>query len=81
MLKVITTSGAVYRFNDDLSQVCREPLVTELRRDREWINLLGDVKVTVGKPMRLELEPLDSRADVTLRITTPVTSIEEEPCT
>jgi hypothetical protein len=70
---VTTQSGTRYEFADGkVRRVGGGPL----RRDGEWLTLLGPYTVEVGEPMRLTLEPL-GKAAYTLRTTTPVVSIEE----
>lgn len=71
---VTTESGTRYEF---VGQKMRRISDAGMRRDGEWIALLSEPHPFVGEPMFLALEPLAVDADVTIRITTPVVSIEE----
>lgn len=72
---VTTESGTIYEFDGPkMRRISDEAM----RRDGEWISLLSKPHPFVGEPMFLALEPLAMDADVTMRITTPVISIEEE---
>lgn len=71
---VKTKSGTRYEF-DGLKM--RRISDASLRRDGEWVELLSEPRPFVGESMFLTLEPLATDADVTMRITTPVVSIEE----
>lgn len=84
---VVTESGTEYEFEifrvrrllpKTKSRVRR--LLTRasasLRRDGEWLNLLGSLYIEVGKPMTMVLEPL-GEFGVTVRVTSPVIEIRE----
>lgn len=79
MVKITTISGSVYEF--DVEQYRMRRVNTnedaQLRKDEEWIKVLHLPDFLVGEPMRVVLEPLDMDADVTMRFTTEVVSVEE----
>lgn len=79
MVKITTVSGSVYEF--DVQEYKMRRVNTnedaQLRKDEEWIKVLYLPEFLVGEPMRVVLEPLDMDADVTMRFTTEVVSVEE----
>lgn len=85
-VRVMTASGACYEADLDALTVCRMQTVSSsvdgwcfarLRRDGEPLRLAADPGMpVVGWPWVLTLEPLDSSAEVTVRVTTPVVEVE-----
>lgn len=79
MVKITTISGSVYEF--DVEQYKMRRVNTnqdaQLRKDEEWIKVMYLPDFLVGEPMRVVLEPLSMDADVTMRFTTEVVSVEE----
>jgi hypothetical protein len=76
MVKVTTDSGSVYLIDEGTKRLKRLS-DNPLRRDDEWITGYPKYGITVGGRMLLVLEPLSEDADVTIRTTTPVASIEQ----
>jgi len=75
--RVVTESGSVYDFDDDLRTVRRVNPIQPKRRDDEVLSLQARPEIAFAQPMVLVLEPLGSTgADSTVRITTPVVSRE-----
>lgn len=77
---VVTTSGTIYVFETrgERRYVCRVQATDPLRRDGEWIRLVGFLgPVRVGATMTMVLEPLapKGQAVLTMRTTTPVRKI------
>ena len=70
---VETESGAVYQFCDGYVRRLSD---SPMRDGGEWIELLGEARPILGRPMLLALAPLDPEAAWTQRITTPVVNIE-----
>lgn len=79
MVKITTISGSVYEF--DVANYKMRRVNTnqdaQLRKDEEWIKVMYLPDFLVGEPMRVVLEPLSMDADVTMRFTTEVVSVEE----
>jgi hypothetical protein len=75
--RVVTESGSVYDFDDDLCTVRRVNPDRPKRRDDEVLGLQVRPEIVVGQPMVLGLEPLGGDDyDATVRVTTPVISRE-----
>lgn len=79
MVKITTISGSVYEFDVDNYKMRRVNTNqdAQLRKDEEWIKVMYLPDFLVGEPMRVVLEPLSMDADVTMRFTTEVVSVEE----
>lgn len=79
-LIVETVSGSTYQFLD--GKMRRVNTTDILRRDNEWVEVFGFYEApVVGKELVIFLEPLSegkNLADVTIRMTTPVTMVYEE---
>lgn len=70
-MRFITETGTEYEIQgEQVRRVGGDPM----RRDGEWLRLLENPAVVVGKPVTLVLEPL-GEGNLTLRTTTPVTVI------
>lgn len=77
--KVRTLSGSAYFIfigADDM-YIYRINGKSHLRRDEQKIKLLSIIELRIGKRMKLLLEPLDSKAFQTLRVSTDVVEITQ----
>jgi hypothetical protein len=75
---VRTETGSTYEFDPANHRVRRINPDGVLRGDGEWLRRQDENPIHIGSPMLLVLEPLDADADATLRLTTPVVSIEDK---
>ena len=73
-LRVTTESGSVYEFSQGMMWVRRVTEANALRCDGEWIRLCGS-QISRGRGMKLWLTGVAEEGE-TLRLTTPVVSIE-----
>lgn len=73
--RITTATGSIYEFDGAWVTRLRPDLTGVLRNDGSRIKLLAPVTPEFGHPMILPLEPLDPLADVTVRVTSPVTNI------
>lgn len=79
-LKVGTATGSVYELDMEALAMRRIPgndEGSELRKDGEWVQMLLEPELFIGRPMYLTLAPLSEDCDVTMRTTTPIVYIEE----
>jgi len=79
-LKVGTKTGSTYELDMEVLAIRRIPSGeegSELRKDGEWVQLLFEPELLIGRPMYLTLAPLSEDCDVTMRTTTPIIYIEE----
>ena len=79
-LKVGTETGSVYELDMESLAVRRlnsGEKGSELRKDSEWVQMLLEPELFIGRPMYLTLAPLTDDCDVTMRTTTPIMYIEE----
>lgn len=80
---ITTETGSVYMFDLDKGTVLRMPdqdvpTHADLRHDLDTLELLGMVgEPAVDKPLVMVLQPLDSEAFATVRMTSRVTEIRE----
>lgn len=72
---VETHTGSTYVIDNVALTVTRVMSTHDLRRDGEALRLMQPVVVTLGERMNMVLEPLDPRAVVTVRSTSPVTCV------
>lgn len=71
-MRVYTTSGSVYHFQDGyVTRVSPNPL----RRDEETLYVHSHTPPEVGQPMVMYLQPLAEWADITVRTTSRVTAV------
>ena len=73
-MKFTTESGTVYE-HDEVTKRVRRLGGDGMRRDGEWIQLIGGITVEVGQRVFMMLEPL-GEGDYTFRSTTPVVEIQ-----
>lgn len=76
-MRVHTETGSIYEFRNGRFEVRRVEHTHDLRRDGEWIKVISSSPPEVGRSMALGLEPLGA-GDVTYRVTSRVTKIEED---
>lgn len=79
-LKVGTTTGSVYELGmEDLAmrRTSNGEGVSALRKDGDWVQMLLEPELVIGRPMYLTLAPLSEDCDVTVRTTSTVVYIEE----
>jgi hypothetical protein len=76
MINVYTESGTKYQFNKD-HQVRRIEALHDMRQDGEWLKVLNEPVVEVGKPVEMVIQPLGDPATCifTTRVTSPVVAI------
>lgn len=78
-MRVVTESGSEY----NISQTGDSTLIhrkgsADMRGDDLWLECYQFAQPTIGESMVLYLEPLSGFADVTVRRTSRVVSIEED---
>ena len=83
MIKVTTATGSLYEFDMDNLQMRRADHTKksfDLRKDGEWIQMLKEPAIEVGKAMIIALAPLGDpdTTDCTMRYTTEVLKVETE---
>jgi len=79
---VATQSGSIYEFADNFTQMRRANDIDKLRKDGEWVEVFGLLQPPkVGECLVIFLEPLNTEypQGTTIRQSTPVTSIIEDP--
>lgn len=82
MLKVNTETGSIYMFdmeNLKMQRVNDTGNFDPMRQDGEWIQMLLEPTIEIGKAMKIALAPLGDpeTTDCTMRFTSYVTKIEE----
>ena len=79
-IKVTTETGSVYEIDLDEQKMRRIPQGESgpLRKDNEWLKLLVPPTIELNQPLRMAIEPLSVDANVTMRFTSHVVSIEDE---
>lgn len=77
-MKVTTQSGTVYYFHNRMVRRIHGENAQALRRGAVWLRMEREPVIEVGSAMILTLEPLSENCASTIRITTPVLSIEGE---
>lgn len=80
--KVITETGSVYEFdmaNLKMRRVDHTNKSQDLRNDGEWIQMLVEPGIEVGRTMVIALAPLGDpeTTDCTMRYTSTVLKVEE----
>lgn len=81
MIEFDTVSGSTYWVDDSASpwRVCRTISTHDLRADGDWVDLLEEPTIEVGRPVLLLMPVLDppqfEGAEVTSRLTSDVTEV------
>ncbi len=74
---VKTETGSVYELDIENMRMRRSNSVESLRRDGEWVTMLKEPIVELGRAMILFLEPLSEHQSITTRFTTIVKEIKD----
>lgn len=74
---VKTETGSVYELDIENMRMRRSNSVESLRRDGEWVTMLKEPIVELGRTMILFLEPLSDHCSITTRFTTIVKEIKD----
>lgn len=80
MKKVITETGSVYLFDMDELKMCRAEHTKksdDLRLDGEWVQMLIEPGIEVGRTMVIPLAPLAEGYECTMRYTSTVIKVED----
>lgn len=76
---VKTETDSYYQFDDQLTQVKRMSMSHGKRGDFDWQTLLVKPNINVGFPMILTMEAFSQGENRTVRRTSKVVSIRENP--
>ena len=74
---VKTETGSVYEIDMKNMKMRRSNSEESLRRDGEWITMLKEPIIELGRTMILFLEPLSEYQSITTRFTTIVKEIKD----
>lgn len=74
---VTTQTGSVYEIDIDAMKMRRTNKEADLRKDGEWVSMLKEPVIEMGRSMILYLEPLSDNCSITTRFTTKVIGISE----
>lgn len=74
---VKTETGSVYEIDIKNMKMRRSNSEESLRRDGEWITMLKEPIIELGRTMILFLEPLSEYQSITTRFTTIVKEIKD----
>lgn len=80
MIKVVTETGSVYMFdmeNLKMQRLDHTNKSQDLRKDGEWLQMLLEPGIEVGRTMAIPLAPLAEGFECTMRFTSTVLSAEE----
>jgi hypothetical protein len=74
---VKTETGSIYEIDMKNMKMRRSNSEESLRRDGEWITMLKEPIIELGRTMILFLEPLSEYQSITTRFTTIVKEIKD----
>jgi hypothetical protein len=74
---VTTQTGSIYEIDIDEMKMRRTNKGEDLRRDGEWISMIKEPVIEIGRSMILYLEPLADNCSMTTRFTTTVVGVSD----